>query len=128
MKKWEFKNGHQDAQIPYPYIKGGVVNADNCTDEIVDVIKVKFPQWAHNFVESGTQEQTEAVKSETGNGENKLDIEDFKAMLETMTVPKLKAQAAEMGLVIEGNPLKAEIVSQIVSFMEAKKAEAGTQE
>lgn len=121
MKNWEFKEGHEDAQIPYPYIKGGVVNIDNCTDEIVDVIKNKFPHLAHNFVEAGTQEaKPEAPKPEPKAIETKVELAD----LDALTVPKLKAYADEIGLSVEGNPNKAELISKITAFVAAGSQEA----
>lgn len=121
MNKFEFKKGHEDAQIPYPYIKGGVVNNENCTDEIVETIQKKFPHLAHNFVEAGTQED---YTPESQEPKGDLTKEDLKAMLLALTVPKIKAEADKMGIVIEGNPNKEELVNQVLDFIEKKKADS----
>lgn len=124
MKNWEFKVGHEDAQIPYPYIKGGVVTIENCTDEIVDIIKAKFPHLGHNFVEAGTQEVIEVEAKSGANEGLKVDSKVEITDLEALTVPKLKAYADEIGLSIEGNPNKAELISKISAFVAAGAQEA----
>lgn len=97
MKKYKFKPGFEDAQIPFAYVKGGILNAENCTDEHVDVIKNKFPQFAHNFVEAD-YEETE-FKSET-----------TVTNLAELKVPELKKLAAEKGLAFEANISKPELI------------------
>lgn len=102
MKKFKFKPGHEDALIPFPYIKGSVVNTENCTDEIVETIQKKFPQYAHNFVDADYVEET-----------NSGNQEIIETNLEEMKVPALKKLAFEKGLSFEGNPSKEELINLI---------------
>lgn len=128
MKKYTFKPGHEDAVIPYPWIKGNIVTAENCTDEIVDVIKQKLPHLAHNFIEASELEslgkEDENLSGDKGKDEGKLTLEDLKGMLETLTVPKIKEYAEKNGVSIEGNPNKAELINQIIAIAEAQSAKS----
>lgn len=105
MKQYKFRPGHEDVQIPFAYVKGGVLNAENCTDEIVETINKKFPQYSHNFVSA------DYVESEVeGNEGEGLKEEAPVTNLSELKVPELKKLAAEKGLPFEANISKPELI------------------
>lgn len=128
MEKYTFKPGHEDAVIPFPWIKGGIVTSANCTDEIVETIKTKLPHLAHNFILASELEgysvetKPAGEPKASGEGDEKLGIEDLKSMLEVLTVPKIKEYAEKNGVSIEGNPNKADLINQIIAVAEAQLA------
>ncbi len=48
MAKYRFKEAFKDAEISIPYFRG-IINKKTLTDEIVEIIFKKFPQFKHNF-------------------------------------------------------------------------------
>lgn len=105
MKQYKFKPGHEDVQIPFAYVKGGVLNAENCTDEHVETINKKFPQYAHNFVDADYVESE--VEGNEGEGKKEqTPVTD----LSKLTVPELKKLAAEKGLEFQANISKPELI------------------
>ncbi len=48
MRKYRFKEEHQDAQIAIPGIKVLITNF-NLTDELAEMVLKKFPRFAHNI-------------------------------------------------------------------------------
>lgn len=104
MKQYKFRPGHEDVQIPFAYVKGGVLNAENCTDEHVEIINKKFPQYAHNFVSA------DYVESEGEGNEGEGSKEQTQVNLSELKVPELKKLAAEKGLPFEANISKPELI------------------
>ena len=104
MKQYKFRPGHEDVQIPFAYVKGGVLNAENCTDEHVETIYKKFPQYAHNFVSA------DYVESEVEGNEGEGAKEEAPVNLSELKVPELKKLAAEKGLPFEANISKPELI------------------
>lgn len=100
MNKYKFKPGHEDVKIPSHLVKGGFVTEENCTDDLVDTIKKKYPQYAHNFVDA------DYVETSNESNEESNAVDD----LNTLSVPELKKLASDKKISFKNNASQKELI------------------